>query len=109
MAMSGKKIKVKITESFVILADPRPKDVLDAKYAGIKADFLKRERPPSPATIQATIDTLKKRDRYGEPIYGFPRDRAFRPDEECMLDADLAKLWEEDQKCVILESSTKAA
>jgi len=63
---------------------------------------LFRSRQYSPATIAETIDTLKKRDRYGEPILGFPGDRDLKPNEEILIGDELARKWEAAGLCVIL-------
>ena len=101
------KVRVKITDSFAVLADPRPKTELDAKYEAIRRKMIGREKPPSKATIDETINTLKKRDRYGEPMLGFVRDRGFRPDQEVLIDAVLARKWEDAGMCVVLEEAEK--
>lgn len=102
--------RVKITDSFAIMADPRPRAELDAKYDKMRATMrARRPKPVSEPTIEETIRVTKLRDRYGEPILGFPRDRGFKPDQEMSLDAALAEKWEADGKCVILDESKRAA
>lgn len=103
------KKRVKITDSFAVLADPRPTRELDEKYAAIRAKLMERDKPPSAATVNETIDTLKKRDRYGEPMLGFPRDRGFKPDQEVLISAELAEKWEAAGMCIILEEGSKKA
>ena len=99
--MSLKK-RVKITDSIAVLADPKPTAELDAKYAKHREKLLAREKPPSKATIDNEIAVLKKRDRYGEPVYGFKMDRGFKPDQEAVIDAALAEKWEASGACVII-------
>jgi hypothetical protein len=104
------KKRVRIADSFAILADPRPRAELDAKYEKMRASMkARRPKPVSEPTIDEAIRVTKLRDRYGEPIYGFPRDRGFKPDQELLLDADLAAKWEADGKCVILEDAPRKA
>lgn len=104
------QVRVKITDSFAIMADPRPVAELDAKYRKMRETMrARRPRPVSEPTIDETIRVTKLRDRYGEPIHGFPRDRGFKPDQEMSLDAGLAAKWEADGKCVILEPAEKKA
>lgn len=106
----AQKKRVKITDSFAILADPRPKAELDAKYEKMRATMkARRPKPVSEPTIDETIRVTKLRDRYGEPMYGFSRDRGFKPDQEMLLDAELAAKWEADGKCIILEVETQKA
>lgn len=102
------KVRVRITDSFAILADPRPKAELDQKYENMRVNMrARRPKPVSEPTIEETIRVTKLRDRYGEPILGFPRDRGFKPDQEMTLDSTLAEKWEADGKCSILEESNK--
>jgi hypothetical protein len=102
------KKRVKMTESIAVMADPRPVAELDRKYETVRQNLLRKDKPPSRTSIEETINTLKKQDRYGEPILGFPRDRGFKPDQEALIDADLAVKWEIAGICVILEGSMAA-
>ncbi len=103
------KKRVKMTESIAVLADPQPVAELDRKYETVRENLLKKDKPPSRTAIEETITTLKKQDRYGEPILGFPRDRGFKPDQEALIDAALAAKWEAAGICVILEGTARAA
>ena len=99
------KKKVKITESIAGMADPKPKSVLDQKYSEHTAKLKAVEKPPSIHTINQVIDDMKKRDRYGEPMLGFPRDWSFKPGDEVLIDADLADKWQEAGICQFVEES----
>jgi len=95
-----RRVKVKILDSIAGLADPRPKSMLDEKYAKIRHDLSTRRPKPAPAPIiEDTIATTKLRDRYGEPELGFARDWSFKPDQEVMIPESLAKKWEEAGIC----------
>lgn len=101
------KKRVKFLDSIAILADPKPTDVLEEKYRDMKAKMLARKpRPASAATIEEAINTTKLRDRYGEPSHGFARDMSFKPDQEALINADLAVKWEAAGICVILEDAS---
>jgi hypothetical protein len=102
------KKKVRFLDSVAILGDPKPKVELDAKYAA-KIELLKnREKPPSAAAIKNHVDDLKKADRYGEPINGFPRDIGWKEGTETFINADLARKWEEAGMVVILDEKKAA-
>ena len=106
------KRKVKMLDSVAGLADPKPIATLKEKYE--KMNQTMRDRTPKPvpeAIISETIAQTKLRDRYGEPVLGFPRDFSFRPDEEVLIDSELAKKWEAAGTCVILDEvkNNKAA
>jgi hypothetical protein len=105
------KVKVRILDSIAGLADPRPKDELDAKYATkIEKMNAGREKPFSKHFTDTMIGQMKSRDRYGEKPIGFPRDWSFKPGDEPMIDADLAVKWEDSGICmVITEKASKAA
>jgi len=105
------KSKVKMLDSIAGLADPKPTETLDEKYATMLRTMRARTPKPVPeAVIKETIAQTKLRDRYGEPMLGFPRDFSFRANEEVLIDAALAKKWEAAGMCIILdEAKTKAA
>lgn len=107
------KKKVKFLDAMAGLADPKPKAALDAKYAQIRE---KMETPPegsdkgaSKHTIDAAITEAKKRDRYGDPAWGFARDFSFKVGDEAVIDAKLAEHWEAAGYCTVIEDATKKA
>jgi hypothetical protein len=104
-----RKVRVKILDSIAGLADPRPRAALDEKYRKMQADMKSRRPKPVPdVVIEETIETTKKRDRYGEPELGFPRDWSFKPDQETMIGAEIAKKWEDAGICLILAEDGKS-
>lgn len=104
------KVRVKMIDSIAGLADPKPRATLDEKYKKMQADMRGRRPKPVPEiVIEQTLEETKKRDRYGEAEIGFPRDWSFKPDQEVLINADLARKWEEVGLCVILQDSKKAA
>jgi hypothetical protein len=99
------KIKVKMLDSIAGLADPKSTETLDAKYKTM-IDGMKARKPKAvPDTVmEETIAQTKLRDRYGETPLGFPRDWSFRPGEEVLIDAELARKWEAAGICVLVEA-----
>lgn len=96
------KVRVRIIDSIAGLADPKPKSVLDEKYKKFADGLRGKEKPPSEGTIRMLIDEKKKADRYGDPPMGFAKDWAFKPNDEPMVDEDLARKWEESGICVVI-------
>jgi len=94
-----KKVQVKFLESVAVLADPKPKAELDAKYDVYRFQMTRRPKPRSPEQIEASVEEMKRADRYGEPCYGFPRDRNFRPGELASLPEGIALAWEKCGYC----------
>lgn len=101
------KKRVKFLDSIAVLADPKSKNDLDAKYARITEELKGRQKPPTPAAIKNHIEEMKKADRYGETLYGFQRDMGFKPDQEALINADLAEKWEDAGICQILTEAKK--
>jgi hypothetical protein len=105
-----RRVKVKLLDSIAGLADPRPKAMLDDKYDGIRKSMrARRPRPFPEVVIEETIADTKKRDRYGDPDLGFPRDWSFKPDQEAMVTEGLARKWEDAGICTILEDGKSKA
>jgi hypothetical protein len=106
------KKKVKFLVSIAGLADPDiPK--LDARYKRVREVMsgqrtMGGRRLPEDA-IAKQITEEKRRDRYDAPPIGFKQDWSFKPDQEAMIDAELAQKWEEAGYCVILQEKTKVA
>lgn len=107
------KKRVKFLDSVAGLADPRPKAELDKKYQQLRE---KMETPPEGSdtgapkrAIDAAIADAKKRDRYDDPRWGFPRDYVFKSGDEVMIDAKLAEHWEADGRCTIIEQAVGKA
>jgi hypothetical protein len=96
------KKRVKMLESIAGLADPKLKADLEAKYQRIREANRQREKPFSDRTVENQIAELKKRDRYGEPPLGFPRDWSFKPGDEVLINAELAEKWEDLGLCVVI-------
>jgi hypothetical protein len=104
------KLKVKFNESIAGLADPKPTAELDKKYQDKIASMGKgRPRPFSEAFTKQLIDQMKAHDRYGEKPLGFHGDFTFKIGDEAMIDAELARKWEANGTCSILETGRKAA
>lgn len=107
-----KRVKVKFAQSIAVLGDPKTVEFLDEKYKTFAEALKGRDKPPSAATIKYLIDEKKRSDRYGEPLYGFSRDMAWKPGDEVFLPISLALKWEQDGICAIVpteEPSKNAA
>jgi hypothetical protein len=100
------KTKVKILDSIAGLADPKPVELLDAKYQALRDGLRARKPKPVPEhKIEETIAQTKLADRYSEPILGFARDWSFRPGEEVLIDATLAEKWATAEICDLIAQS----
>jgi hypothetical protein len=100
-----KKTRVKILQSVAGLGDPKSVEELDAEYAKVRAQLSAKTRKPAPlsdAKIDEIITRQKQLDRYGKAGMGFQRDFSFRPDQEALIDAELAAKWQESGICIIL-------
>ncbi len=100
-----RKVKVKFSEPIAVLGDPKPTAVLNEKYKKFADDLLAREKPPSASTIKYLIEQKKLADRYGEPMYGFARDMAWKAGDEAFINAELAEKWQDCGICMILEDA----
>jgi hypothetical protein len=90
------KVRVRFIESIAGLKDPLPREVLDEKYAKIRFQMenpVDRKKPFREDEILATIERLRKDDRYAEAAYGFLRDYSFRPGEIFLIAKDIADKW----------------
>lgn len=106
--MKNSKTRVKILTSIACLGDPKPVAELDAEYAEVRAQLSAKTRKPAPlseAKIDEIIARQKQLDRYGKAGTGFPRDISFRPDQEALIDAELAEKWQESGICIILAAA----
>lgn len=108
------RVKVKFAEPIAVLADPKPKDVLDQKYKTFEDNLKSREKPPSAGTIRALIEEKKLADRYSEKPLGFARDMAWKIGDEAMINEELARKWQDAGICNIVDEtngskSSKAA
>lgn len=92
--------KVKILQSIAGLGDPS-QAVLERKYAQMTAELEGRKKPPSAAAIEAVISAERKKDQQAVRT-GFLQDWSFKPDQEVMINAELAEKWEESGICLIL-------
>jgi hypothetical protein len=103
-----KKTRVKFLDSIAGLGDPKPVEVLDGEYAKVRAEFKARKPPMSDARIAEIIERRKAADRYGAAGMGFARDFSFKPDQEALIPAELARAWEEAGVCLVLPAAVAA-
>ena len=101
------KARVKILDSIAGLADADTAK-LDAKYALIERDLRGRDKPPTEKAIKERIAELKIADRYAEAPLGFKKDWSFKPGEEVLIEADLAKKWAAAEICQLLDEKKAA-
>jgi hypothetical protein len=98
------KTKVKMLQSIAGLGDP-DREALEKKYAAMRAWHEAKRR--SESFIEREIAEAKRLDRYDAPPSGFPRDWSYKPGDEPMIDAHLAKNWEAAGNCTILAPDVK--
>jgi hypothetical protein len=98
------KTKVKILVSIAGLGDPE-REALEKKYAAMRAWLEAKGR--SETFIEREIAEAKRLDRYDAPPSGFPRDWSYKPGEEVMIDAELARKWEAAGICTIVAPEAK--
>lgn len=108
MATSEKR-RVRILESIAGLADPKPKADLDAKYERMRIANKNLDKPLSDKTMEIRVAEMKLRDRYGESANGFPRDWSFKPNDEPLINAELADKWEASGICAAIAEKKSAA
>jgi hypothetical protein len=98
------KTRVKILVSIAGVGDP-DRAALEKKYAAMRTWFEAKRR--SENFIEREIDEAKRLDRYDAPPTGFARDWSYKPGEEALIDAELAKKWEAAGVCTIVPPEAK--
>jgi hypothetical protein len=98
------KTRVKILVSIAGVGDP-DRETLEKKYQAMRVWFEAKRR--SENFIEREIAEAKRVDRYDAPPTGFARDWSYKPGEEAMIDAELAKKWEAAGICAIVAPEAK--
>lgn len=104
-----RKVRVKILEPIAVLADPKPKADLEAKYKKFADGLREREKPPSESTIKALLNEKKLADRYAEVPLGFARDMAWKIGDEAFINAELAEKWQDGGICLIIDEASASS
>jgi hypothetical protein len=102
-------VLVRFLEAVSVIADPRPKALLDARYNVYRHRASTQARPRSHESIEASIAAMKKADRYGEPMLGFPRTRTFKPGNLVAIPDEIAEKWQRCGYCEPLETASSMA
>lgn len=92
------KLRVKMQVSIAGIGDPSPA-MLSKKYQLIEADLKRRKQGRE--VIEEAVALAKAKDA-AEPRRGFAQDFSFKPGDEVLLEAYVARKWEASGICVIL-------
>jgi hypothetical protein len=98
-AAAVEKLKVRFLQSIAGLADPAPREVLDARYAQRRRTLESDERRRSPEYIDKVIEALKRGDRYGDVRRGFTMPFAYKQGDIASIPAEIARNWVASEIC----------